>query len=78
MTVTNFVRAGIPDRVIQEYIGWDNMEMIRHYSDLAKEEAFAMYFNADGSYGGVDGAELHELKGWIEFAAMQAGVKLYA
>ena len=55
LTVTNFVRAGIPDRVIQEYIGWDNMEMISHYSDLAKEEAFAMYFNADGSYGGVDG-----------------------
>ena len=26
----------------------------------------------------ADGAELHELKGWIEFAAMQAGFKLYA
>lgn len=56
LTVTNFKRAGVPDSVIQEYIGWsETSNMIPIYSDLAKEESFAMYFNADGSYGGVDG-----------------------
>lgn len=55
LTVTNFKRSGIPDTVIQEYIGWQNVGMVGHYSDLAKEESFAMYFNADGTYGGTDG-----------------------
>ena len=40
---TAFKKAGIPDSVIKEYIGWDHIDMV------------AMYFNADGTYGGVDG-----------------------
>ena len=56
LTATNFVRAGIPDTVIQEYFGWTNgVSMLKIYNDLPKEEAFAMYFNADGTYGGIDG-----------------------
>lgn len=56
LTVTNFKRSGIPDTVIQEYIGWaETSNMIPIYSDLSKEESFAMYFNADGTYGGTDG-----------------------
>lgn len=55
LTATNFVRAGIPDTVIQEYFGWTNLNMVSIYNDLSKEESFAMYFNADGTYGGIDG-----------------------
>ena len=55
LTATNFVRAGIPDSVIQEYFGWSSAEMLKVYNDLPKEEAFAMYFNADGTYGGTAG-----------------------
>ena len=56
LTVTNFKRSGIPDTVIQSYIGWsETSNMIPIYSDLSKEESFAMYFNADGTYGGTDG-----------------------
>ena len=57
LTVTSFKRAGIPDTVIQSYIGWsETSNMIPIYSDLSKEESFAMYFNADGTYGGTDGS----------------------
>ena len=55
LTVTNFKRANIPDTVIQGYLGWSDLSMISVYSDMSKEESFAMYFNADGTYGGTDG-----------------------
>lgn len=48
MTVTNFKRAGIPDTVIQQYIGWSDISMVPVYSDLKADEQLAMYFNEDG------------------------------
>lgn len=48
MTVTNFKRAGIPDTVIQQYIGWSDISMISVYSDLNADEQLGMYFNENG------------------------------
>lgn len=48
MTVTNFKRAGIPDTVIQQYIGWSDISMVPIYSDMQAEEQLGMYFNKDG------------------------------
>lgn len=47
-TVTNFKRAGIPDTVIQTYIGWSDISMVPVYSDLDASEQLGMYFTADG------------------------------
>ncbi len=47
-TVTNFKRAGIPDTVIQQYIGWSDISMIPIYSDLEADEQLGMYFTGDG------------------------------
>lgn len=48
MTVSNFVRAGIPDTVIQQYIGWADTSMVPVYSDVQADEQLAMYFTSDG------------------------------
>lgn len=48
MTVTNFKRAGIPDSVIQSYIGWSDLSMVSVYSDLKADEQLGMYFTEDG------------------------------
>jgi site-specific recombinase XerD len=48
MTVTNFKRAGIPDTVIQQYIGWADISMVPVYSDMQADEQLGMYFNEDG------------------------------
>lgn len=48
MTVTNFKRAGIPDTVIQQYIGWSDISMVPVYSDMEASEQLGMYFNKDG------------------------------
>lgn len=42
--VTYLARAGIPDSVIQELIGWDSAEMCRIYTDIEAEEQFGNYF----------------------------------
>ncbi len=55
LTATNFKRAGVPDSVIVEYFGWTTSDMLKVYNDMEKEEAFAMYFNPDGTYGGKAG-----------------------
>lgn len=48
MTVTNFKRAGIPDSVIQSYIGWSDLSMVSVYSDLKADEQLGMYFTEEG------------------------------
>lgn len=48
MTVTNFKRAGLPDTVIQQYIGWSDISMVPVYSDMKADEQLGMYFNSKG------------------------------
>ena len=48
MTVTNFKRAGLPDTVIQQYLGWADISMVPVYSDLKADEQLSMYFTESG------------------------------
>lgn len=43
-----FKRAGIPDSVIQQYIGWEDISMVSVYNDLGADEELGMYFTAEG------------------------------
>lgn len=47
-TVTGFKKFGLPDTVIQQFIGWSDLSMVPIYSDLKADEQLAMYFNEDG------------------------------
>ncbi len=42
---TSMVRAGLPDSVIAQIIGWDSVEMCRIYTDIDAEEQVSMYFS---------------------------------
>lgn len=46
--VSEFKRAGIPDTVIQQYLGWSDISMVPIYCDLKADEQLGMYFNEDG------------------------------
>ena len=41
---TNLVRAGLPDSVIQEIVGWTSADMVKVYTDIESEEQIAMWF----------------------------------
>ena len=45
---SNLQRAGIPDSVIQQYIGWADISMVSVYSDLEADEQLGAYFTKDG------------------------------
>lgn len=45
---TSLARAGLPDGVIQEIIGWESADMVRVYKDMSAEEQIAQYFSEDG------------------------------
>lgn len=50
--VTNLVRAGIPDTVVQQFIGWDDISMVPVYVDIDADEQLSMYFtNGDIDMG---------------------------
>lgn len=41
---TRLVRAGIPDGVIQEIVGWASGDMVKVYTDIDADEQIGMYF----------------------------------
>lgn len=45
---SELVRAGIPDSVIIDIIGWKSADMLRIYDDTPKDDKFSMYFGAEG------------------------------
>lgn len=45
---THLAKAGLPDGVIQEIVGWESADMVRVYKDISAEEQIAQYFNEDG------------------------------
>lgn len=47
-TVSRFKRLGLPDSMIQAFIGWANIAMVSVYSDLKADDELAQYFGADG------------------------------
>lgn len=46
--VTNLVRAGIPDSVITQIVGWESAEMCKVYTDIDTDEQISMYFDENG------------------------------
>ena len=42
--VTSLVRAGIPDSVITQIVGWEDSAMCKIYTDIDAEDQIAMYF----------------------------------
>lgn len=45
---THLAKAGLPDGVIQEIVGWESADMVRVYKDMSAEEQIAQYFSEDG------------------------------
>lgn len=41
---TNLVRAGIPDSVIAQIVGWESVDMCKTYTDMETDEQIGMYF----------------------------------
>lgn len=41
---TKLVRAGLPESVIQEIIGWSSADMVKVYTDIDSEEQIGMWF----------------------------------
>lgn len=46
------VRAGIPDSVIVDIVGWSSSEMLKIYDDNPKDDRLSMYFTKDGVVSG--------------------------
>lgn len=46
------VRAGIPDSVIVDIVGWSSSEMLKIYDDNPKDDRLSMYFTKDGIASG--------------------------
>ena len=57
---TNLARAGLPDSVIQEILGWSDISMVQVYKDIDSEEEFGKYF-VDGEIIGQKQTSLSEL-----------------
>lgn len=45
---TSLVRAGLPDSVIAQIVGWESVDMCKVYTDIEADEQIAMYFNESG------------------------------
>ena len=45
---TRLVRAGIPESVIKDIMGWESVDMVNCYCDIPKDETFGMYFDNGG------------------------------
>ena len=41
---TSLVRAGIPDSVITQIVGWESADMCKVYTDIDADEQIGMYF----------------------------------
>ncbi len=46
--VTGLVRAGIPDNIITQIVGWESSSMCKVYTDIDADEQIGMYFDRNG------------------------------
>ena len=58
---TSLVRAGIPDSVIAQIVGWESVDMCAVYTDISTDEMIDMYFDADGVKSNTDKKTLRDL-----------------
>lgn len=45
---THLAKAGLPDGVIQEIVGWESADMVNVYKDISAEEQIAQFFDENG------------------------------
>jgi integrase len=45
---TSMVRAGIPDNIVTQIVGWSSSDMCKLYTDMDVDEQIGMYFTSDG------------------------------
>lgn len=45
---TELLKAGIPEAVVQQIIGWTSADMLRIYDDRSKDDIIGEYFSEDG------------------------------
>lgn len=45
---THLAKAGLPDGVIQEIVGWESADMVSTYKDISAEEQIAQFFDENG------------------------------
>lgn len=45
---THLAKAGLPDGVIQEIVGWESADMVSVYKDISAEEQIAQFFDENG------------------------------
>lgn len=57
---TSLIKAGIPDSVVVDIIGWSSSEMLKIYDDSSKDEKLAMFFK-DGDICVPNKAQLSDL-----------------
>lgn len=57
---TSLVKAGIPDGVITQIVGWESADMCKLYTDLDADEQIGMYFK-DGDINVPDKKGLNEV-----------------
>ena len=43
--VTALSKAGIPDNVVVEIVGWSSSEMFKIYNDVSKDEQISKFFS---------------------------------
>jgi hypothetical protein len=48
-------RLKLPQSIIKEYFGWNNLEMISIYNDNEASEEFGKYFTSEGIIESKDG-----------------------
>lgn len=46
---THLSKAGLPDEVIQELIGWSEISMVAVYKDISTEDQLSKYFDSGGN-----------------------------
>jgi integrase len=57
---TYLAESNIPDSVIQEIVGWQNLEMVKLYKDIETDEEIVKYFN-DGEIKQIQQKSISDL-----------------
>lgn len=58
---TRLIRAGLPEGVIQEIVGWSSADMVKVYTDIDSEERIGMWFE-NGEVRNAQGGIAEQLK----------------
>ena len=54
-------RAGLPDSVITEIVGWESSDLCKIYVDIEADEQIGMYFDENGEISANKTTNLSEI-----------------